>query len=397
MQVKSDKPDKAAASSGSPGENRRYAWKERTYVVPKTSRANYQWKVSALRGLQRFHKGGAGSQPATVVVPALYNFMPAEGFALGWLNEIDALRAIRNRIIAAGKITGWDVFTFHTRHNLDRYYASMISAVRDTWIGEGSLDRGCVAETEKRFGRPYHYNCIQARLVENLVFQSCLVDWLTTRAESTPLRFQVIGTALISMLVSTRSLSFDSAVRTASRIGVQWDDTIRSIAEDELKRSGVARSDENIGWLRFDRVRQIMEGRVVLALGIAGGDLPPADAPCRPFWYSATSESEPVLIQTAVDVRTALESLSVASWTPSLPRPIPSESRDLIRGWLVSPLHPMASSCRWSVYNYLLASPGTVLLFLNHIATLGRLAQVFVEPPVSQKRLPLSRTNVTGP
>jgi hypothetical protein len=397
MLVRSDKHDNGARPHLPLGENRRYAWKERAYVVPSPSRARFKWKVSALKGLQRFHKTDIAGNPATIVAPALYNFMPAEGIALGWLNEIDALGAIRSRIVATGRITGWDVFTFHTRHNLDPYYASMIGAVRETWLNEGSLKATCVAETERRFGRPYDYNCVQARLVENLVFQSCLIDWLTVRAESTPLRFHIVGTALLSALVSMRSLSFESAVRTASKIGARWDDSVREVAEDQLKRSGGVLSAENLGWLRFNRVRQIMEGGALLPLGISGSDIPPVDAPSRPFWFSATSESEPVLVQTAVDVRSAFEYLNLASWAPSIPKPAPSESGDRIRGWLVSPLHPMASACRWSVYNYLLASPKTALLFLNNVATLGRLPRVLIQTDGAQKRLPLSRRNVTGP
>ena len=53
--------------------------------------------------------------------------MPAEGIALGWLNEIDALLAIRHKISAAAKLTGWDVFTFHTQHNLDSFFNSIRS------------------------------------------------------------------------------------------------------------------------------------------------------------------------------------------------------------------------------------------------------------------------------
>ena len=87
------------------------------------------------------------------MVPALYNLMPAENLALGWFNEIDALATIRQRMICAAKITGWDVFTFHTLHNADRYYDSAIGALRDTWMNEGSLSPAAHKETKTRFGR----------------------------------------------------------------------------------------------------------------------------------------------------------------------------------------------------------------------------------------------------
>ena len=114
-------------SSARHGENQRYAWKEQTYVVPDPSRKGFQWKASALRGLQRFNKTEVKG-PVTVVVPALYNFMPAEAVALGWLNEIDALGAIRHRIADVTKLTGWDVFTFHTLNfaYLDNFTAAIL-------------------------------------------------------------------------------------------------------------------------------------------------------------------------------------------------------------------------------------------------------------------------------
>src|SRR5438094_7083216 len=109
-------------------ENRRYAWKERAYPAPISSRRQFQWKASALRSLEHLHRTHVTGQPVTVVVPALYNFMPAEGVALGWLNDINALLAIRQKIVAAAKLTGWDVFTFHTQHNLDSFFNSNIAA-----------------------------------------------------------------------------------------------------------------------------------------------------------------------------------------------------------------------------------------------------------------------------
>lgn len=352
-------------------ENKRYAWKERAYVVPKPSRQGFLWKASALRSLQRINKAEVTGHPVTIVVPAFYNFMPAEAVALGWLNEIDALHAIRSRILDAAKWTGWDVFTFHTRHNLDPFYATTISAVRETWLHEGSLKRCTVTETIKRFGAPYQYACIPARLVENLVLQSSLMGWLRARAEDAPLRFHVIGTGLLSALVWSGSLSFENAVKTALKLGTRWDAGITCLAAEELDRKGKERSEENLGWLRFHRVRQILEGRTVVSLTACAEDVPPVDAPSRPFWFSVTAGDEPVLLETVRDVQMALESMNTASWSPRSPRPLPGESQHRVRGWLASPHHPIASACRWSVYNYLLATPQSTLLFLDHIAALG--------------------------
>ncbi|HSU88434.1 MAG TPA: hypothetical protein VLL56_06335, partial [Terriglobia bacterium] len=133
------------------------AWKTRTYPVPMPSRKGFQWKASALRRLHRFGNGIGPARPATIMVPALYNFMPAESLAMGWLNEIDALVTIRQRMICAAKITGWDVFTFHTLHNRDHYFDTTIAAVRDTWLKEGNLSPATILETKRRFSKPYDY------------------------------------------------------------------------------------------------------------------------------------------------------------------------------------------------------------------------------------------------
>ena len=125
------------------------AWKTRTYPVPMPSRSGFRWKASALRSLDRFAHGTASSDPATIMVPALYNFMPAETLAMGWLNEIDALVTIRQRIIAASKITGWDVFTFHTLYNADHFFDTTIGAIRDTWMKEGNLSTTAHLETKR--------------------------------------------------------------------------------------------------------------------------------------------------------------------------------------------------------------------------------------------------------
>jgi len=217
-------------------DNQRYAWKQQTYVVPDPSRKGFQWKASALRSLQRFNKVEVKG-PVTVVVPALYNFLPAEAVALGWLNEIDALGAIRHRIADVTKLTGWDVFTFHTRHNLDPYYASTISAVRQTWLHEGTLKEPCIRETIRRYGAAYHYNCVPARLVENLVFQSSLMGWLSSRAGDVPFRYHVVGTGLLSALVWSGALTFDSAVNTAVRVGSRWDASIKAMATENCART----------------------------------------------------------------------------------------------------------------------------------------------------------------
>ncbi len=384
------------------GNNQRYAWKERSYVVPSPSRKGFQWKASALRSLHRLNKKEIKG-PVTIVIPALYNFMPAEAVALGWLNEIDALGAIRHRIADATKLTGWDVFTFHTRHNLDPFYASTISAVRETWLHEGGLKQSSIAETVKRYGAKYHYNCIPARLVENLVFQSSLMGWLSTRAGDIPLRYHVLGTGLLSALVSCGSLSFEGAVRTAEKMGSRWDDAVASLAAEELEKSGRQRTDENLGWLHFHRVREIIEGRSVVSMAASSKDVPSVEAPSRPFWFSPIASDEPVLLETVRDVQWALESMNLGSWSPSLPRPLPLATAD-VKGWLVSPQHPMASTCRWSVYNYLLATPDSTQLFLDHIAAMGRRPMLAPQPigapqtkEVQEERLRLSRIKVTGP
>jgi hypothetical protein len=380
--------------------NNRYAWKKRSYAVPTPTRKGFQWKASALRSLQRIHKAEVSGHPATIIIPAFYSVMPAEAVALGWLNEIDALHTIRHRITEATKWTGWDVFTFHTRYNLDPFYASTISAVRETWLHEGSLKRGSVTETIKRYGEPYHYACISARLVENLVFQSSLMEWLRTRAENAPLRFHVLGTGLLSALVWSGSLSFEGAVKTALKLGSCWDTSLTALASEELDRKGIERSEENIGWLRFHHMRQILEGRTVVSLPASADDMPKVEAPSRPFWFSVTVGDEPVLLETVRDVQLALESMDTASWTPRPPRHLPTEGPNRVRGWLASPQHPIASRCRWSFYNYLLATPQSALLFLDHIAALGCQPAVTPDAPKTeefQERLRLSRIKVTGP
>src|SRR3989442_5697744 len=161
-------------------------------------------------------------------------------------------------MMCAAKITGWDVFTFHTLHTFDHYFDSTIAAVRDTWLKEGNLSPAAVLETKRRFSKPYDYFRIPARLVENLVFQSSLLDWIGHRASDVPLRFHVIGTALLSALVSSGSVQFGAAVKSALKFGTRWDETMDSMTESST-------ADES-GWSRFDHMRRLMEGRSVTSL-----------------------------------------------------------------------------------------------------------------------------------
>ena len=361
------------------------AWKTRTYPVPMPSRSGFRWKASALRKLQRWTNGTISSNPVTIMVPALYNFMPGENLALGWLNEIDALTTIRQRMICAAKITGWDVFTFHTLHNRDRFYDSTITAVRDTWVKEGNLSAGAVLETKRKFGKPYDYHQVHARLVENVVFQSSLLDWLSRRAADVPLRFHAIGTALLSALVSSGSVSFGDAVKSALKFGARWDETISDLTEGN--------TGDDAGWARFGRLRKLMEGRSVLSLAVAREDLPCVEAPSKPFWYSPRIQDEAILISTAREAAAALETMNLSSWGYAAYRDL----SEPVRGWLVSPLHPMARLCRWSVSNYLLSTPASMSLFLDHIATMGRKPILQIPESPLQNRFRLSRIKVTGP
>jgi hypothetical protein len=363
-----------------------HAWKTRAYHVPTASRRGFQWKATALRRLQPWMGGASAVKPVTVVLPALYSVLPAETLAMGWLNEIDALGSIHQRMTSAAKITGWDVFTFHTLHNLDPYFNTTIAAVRDTWLKEGTLSREAVVETKRHFGKPYDYHRITPRLVENMVFQSSLLDWVSRHSsDDVPLRMHVIGTSLVSALVSYGAISFESAVRSALKFGKRWDDTVLGFAQGGTQ--------DEIGWARFEHIRELIEGRSSLALGVAREDMPATDAPRKPFWYSRTAKEPPVLISTAQDARAALETMNLASWSCALP----NADGENVRGWLVSPLHPIAKACRWSVSNYLLATPDSATLFLDHIATLGRTPLIHLTAENVQNRFRLSRMKVTGP
>ena len=353
--------------AASPAGDRGYGWKDQAYPVPNPSRKGFQLKASAFRSIQLIKGRQSEEHPVTIVVPALYSFMPAEGVALGWLNEIDALGTTRQRIMTATRLTGWDVFTFHTLHNLDHYFDSTISAVRETWLSEGSLDSDCIRTTQRKFGRAYEYHRIEARLVENLVLQSSLLNWVSDHSTGASTRFHVVGTSLISALVWSGALSFSAAISSILKIGALWDASLTGLAEAELATSAMA-TESDLGWLRFHKVRQIMEGRQHLSLAVSKEDLPSVAAPSRSFWYSATATDEPVLVDTLRDAESALETMNLSSWAPTMPRPL---ADDRVRGWLISGLHPMAAACRWSVSNYLLATPRAAALFMEHIAVPG--------------------------
>jgi hypothetical protein len=103
-----------------------------------------------------------------------------------------------------------------------------------------------------------------------------------------------------------------------------------------------------------------------------------------------------MLITTAQEAASALETLNLASWSAQPGDQPATNNEEPVRGWLVSPLHPMSKLCRWSVSNYLLSTPTSVTLFLDHIAALGRKPLEAPADPV-QNRLRLSRMKVTGP
>ncbi len=197
----------------------------------------------------------------------------------------------------------------------------------------------------------------------------------------------MIGTALLSALVSSGSISFDRAVDSTLKFGSRWDESLRSQVN--------AGTEDEVGWARFEQVLRTMEGRSSLSLGVAKRDLPAPGAPIRPFWYSPTVNDEPVLIGTSAEAASALETMNIASWAYSSK---PDRSTDEpVRGWLASPLHPMATLCKWSVSNYLLATPASATLFLDHIATIGREPVLRLPAETVQNRLRLSRMKVTGP
>jgi hypothetical protein len=247
-------------------------------------------------------------------------------------------------------------------------------------------------ETKRRFGKPYEYHRIHARLIENLVFQSSLLDWVGHRSTNVPVRFHVIGTALLSALVSSGSITFEDAVSSALKFGARWDEMLRN--------SAGGRNEDEKGWSLFHQIRRLIEGGSSLSLAVNRKDLPIADAPCRPFWYAPTVNDEPMRVGDAVEAAAALQTLNLSSWGFA-PKPWQAEE-ERVRGWLVSPLHPMAGLCKWSVSNYLLATPASLSLFLDHIAPIGAVpggaaAVHRLAPEPIQNRLRLSRMKVTGP
>jgi len=213
------------------------------------------------------------------------------------------------------------------------------------------------------------------------------LDWIGHRASDVPLRCHVIGTALLSALVSTGSIEFSAALKSALKFGGRWDETMGGLTETHT-------ADE-LGWSRLDRMQRLMEGRAVTSLVVPREDLPPVAAPAKPIWYSATMNDDPILISTAQDAAAALETLNLSSWAYTSPSPVRAD--ESVRGWLASPLHPVARLCRWSVSNYLLATPGSAGLFIDHIATLGRAPVLQLPSDPVQNRLRLSRMKVTGP
>jgi hypothetical protein len=202
-------------------------------------------------------------------------------------------------------------------------------------------------------------------------------------------RTHVIGTALLSALVAGGSISFGAAVESAMNFGSRWDETLRGMAG--------GKTEDETSWFEFRQIQQLMEGRSSLSMGVSSGELPVPDAPARPFWYSATVSSEPTLITTAQEAANALETLNLASWS-YVPAKAARSADEPIRAWLITPLHPMARLCRWSVSNYLLATPSSVKLFLDHVANTFGCEPILapVADPI-QNRLRLSRMKVTGP
>jgi len=370
-------------------EKSRPAWKSRVYPVPNPSPRAFRWKASMLRHARLWNQRRAPVKRALVVVPALYNRFPAEAVAMGWLNEVDALHTIRQRISAVARKTGWDVFTFHTQYNLDHFFDTTISALRETWSSEGRLSKAAVNETRRRFATVYDYHLVQPRLVENLVFQSSLMEWVERRAQDVPIRFHVVGTALYSALTWSGALTFDAAVDSAAQVGARWDRTIRTLAEERAARSPRGSTEAEVARHRFDAIQRLTLGHENLALAVSRDDVPKVDSPSRPFWFSCSGGDSPTLIETAKDAAFALELLNLKSWTCR--EVVPAD--DTVRGWLISPLHAMAGLCRWSLSNYLLATPPSVVMFMDHIATMARTPAAGLKPEV-QSRFRLSRMKV---
>jgi hypothetical protein len=168
---------------------------------------------------------------------------------------------------------------------------------------------------------------------------------------------------------------------------------MRSLAEERAKTSAQGKTESEIGWQQFEAIQRIIDGQEQVSLSVSRKELPKVEAPSTPFWFAPTSEEEPVLIETSRDAALALESLNLSSWKSGDVRSVDP----VTRGWLISPLHPLARVCRWSVSNYLLATPASSLMFIQHIAALSRKPLVAPDTDEVQNRLRLSRMKVTGP
>ena len=217
------------------------------------------------------------------------------------------------------------------------------------------------------------------------------MEWTARRAQDVPLEFHVIGTALLSALVAQRSIAFDAAVDTALKIGARWDSAVESVVEQREKSASP--SPNEVRRQRFGIVDHVLRGREQVSITVAREDLCHAEAPARPFWFSAVAAEEPIRIETARDAAMALESLNLNSWMPGKVR----VAADSFRGWLISPLHGMAKMCRWSVSNYLLATPSSVSRFIHDVASGSSAPIVAPNEPEVQNRFRLSRIKVTGP
>lgn len=373
-------------------------WKKQTYPVPSPSKKGFYLKAVTLRQLGRWTQPMGMRRSVTIVVPALWNYLPAEGVALGWLNDIETRRAFRHRMMEATKIAGWDLFTFHTLHNRDPYYDSAVEALRETWLREGTLSRKAVQETRRRFGRPYDYHRMEPKLVENLVMQSAILEWMTSEAASAPIRFHFVGTALLSALAWSGALRFSDAVGAAIRIGEHWEQTVREAAVAEETRTVGGDNERVAGWIQFLLVKQLIQGRSSISVSACPVEMPEPNRKLeRSFWYSAGAHDTPVRIETSQEALEALGTLNLSCWAAKVPR---HTDRNGIRGWLISPLHPLARACRWSLSNYLLATPSAVSLFVDHIAPMGELSPLSPDTSAAsahQGRLRVSKIKVTGP
>jgi hypothetical protein len=186
-------------------------------------------------------------------------------------------------------------------------------------------------------------------------------------------------------------MSFEAATDTALKVGARWDASVASLAEQKAAKSARPTKGE-LSRLRFDIIDRIIAGREQLSIAAASEDFCTVGAPARPFWFRSVATADPIRIETARDAVIALEALNLNSWSPGNLRPTGRS----FRGWLISPLHAMARMCRWSISNYLLATPSSVAMFIHDVAALSRISCRAVEPE-AQNRLRLSRMKVTGP